>query len=501
MYFNLILLLSLWVPWSFAQDLKDVKFLADESIIGSQLSLPIYINRKGDISVIQNRSESVALSPLVQVGLSWTNINYIAPVKRDHFDFLEQLDGQDWIELKRFRYEYGLGLAAALTKVIGVGLNPYKGGMQTLIQTKSSRKSKIKRIALPKTLKEMGTWATKDVGLFQTYGGIQAYASAGVSVVNILSVSLLIQNQFLISIRKMSPSKVELSISEEHLTIRQLSVGPFAANDTFSRYNGKLFSASFQFDMSVNEHHELFALALKGKVKDVQERLPVENQSMKWVGNEEARYFGLPILGGKTIIDSHYDIDINKQHDDLELHLSKNRGLLTSFRNHYNMVFATDNLITLFWSSEMKQTHLKALEKNFLSRGRALGVSGFIGAIPATSHLGTVLTQIGLGITKTDLTGLSKVQIMKVEQNLKLKCIAENLPCADRDTSFDIMLTFKQGLESPWPEMRRKIGHLMLQNPALVNALMKTLNVKRPVYFKFLSDSYQSLEGVGVIEI
>ena len=59
----------------------------------------------------------------------------------------------------------------------------------------------------------------------------------------------------------------------------------------------------------------------------------------------------------------------------------------------------------------------------------------------------------------------------------------------------------KDLLQRPWEDMKKQMGLLLVEQPALIYAMMKVKNAKKDVYFKFLSENFQSLEGSSPVEL
>jgi hypothetical protein len=47
--------------------------------------------------------------------------------------------------------------------------------------------------------------------------------------------------------------------------------------------------------------------------------------------------------------------------------------------------------------------------------------------------------------------------------------------------------------------VRVPLANLLMEEPALIYAYVKSLNLKKRVYFKFLNQKFQSLEGTALI--
>ena len=212
--------------------------------------------------------------------------NYISPVQRSAFAFEDQKAELGWIEVKRKRWEIGLGIGAALaSNFIAVGLAPYKGARQVMIRQKKTQDEKTPNPKLPSDMEEVRSWAVGDRGSFQRYGGVEVYVGAKYMFVNILTVGVTIQNLFGVVVKKISENKIQLSIGEETLNKRRLQSGVAVANARVHFFNGKRLTTQFTLDLDDPSHHKLYRLALKGKLKILQEKLPQESQKMEWKGS------------------------------------------------------------------------------------------------------------------------------------------------------------------------------------------------------------------------
>lgn len=498
----LTLILALWTSFALAQETLDVSFLQTQRTTGSPFAIPVSVNSKGEISLFgENDTQNLSFQPLLQVGLSRAVINYSQPIVLNRFNFYEVQKDLGWIEVKRERIEAGLGLSSIIKSATTVGLIPFKGAIQTVIRYKKSALEKSLSAWMPKRFEDLNAWAEGDTGTYQRYGGITAYAGFSAGVVDIATISFGIQNQFIIEMKKVSQNIVTLSISEENLKRRQAVVGPFVANGTFANFKGKRFTSKFTLDLDVEEHAELFKEAIKGNIAYVQERLPARQQKLTWVGHDNHYYIGIPWVIGKTFDQGHYDLEEDGVETELDIVGRRNKGILTPLRNHQNYVYQTEESIVLVWSSEMNRTDAKAFEKAFMSKGRIIGVKGFDRDLPDDTKFGSVVSQIGIHVSRKEAEGARKIDFDLMAENLLAKCEIERLSCRKQKTLTKLMNKFKSLLAKDWNNMRSEMGLLLIKNPALIHAVVKTLKYKKEVYFKFLSERYQSLEGSSAIEI
>ena len=63
------------------------------------------------------------------------------------------------------------------------------------------------------------------------------------------------------------------------------------------------------------------------------------------------------------------------------------------------------------------------------------------------------------------------------------------------------MAKLNELIKQPWDKMRGEMGLLFVKEPAVIHSLIKTLQLKKEVYFKFLSEKFQSLEGSSSVEL
>lgn len=498
----LSLIFALWSAFAFAQETLDVSFLQTQRTTGSPFAIPISFNSKGEISLFgDNGTSELSFQPLLQVGFSRAVINYSQPIVLNRFNFFEQQKDLGWIEVKRQRIEAGLGLSSIIKSRTAVGLIPYKGAMQTVIHHKKSALEKSLPIWMPKNFEELSGWSEGDVGTYQNYGGITVYAGFSAGIVDITTVSIGLQNQFIIEIKKISNDKIILKISEEDLKRRQIVAGPFLANGTFAQFKGKRFTSSFELNLKDPSHAELYQQGIKGNLTFVQERLPAKQQKLIWQGHDRHYYIGVPWVIGKTFDKGHYELEEDGIETDLDIVGRRNKGFLTPLRNHQDYVYQTEESIVLVWSSEMNKTDANAFEKAFMSKGRIIGVKGFEREMPEDTKFGSVVSQIGIHISRKEAEGARKIDFDEMTYHLQTKCEFERLSCRKEKNLKKLMNKFKELLVKEWHEMRSDMGLLLIKNPALIHAVVKTLKYKKEVYFKFLSERYQSLEGSSAIEI
>jgi hypothetical protein len=484
---------------TFADDAIDVRFLETQRTRGNPFSLPIRISTEGDVSFFGEESHDLNFRPTMQLGFSRAIINYSRPVLLNRFNLYPQQTHLGWIEVKRLRLEAGLGLSA-VQKITRIGLIPYKGSIQTLIYHKKTKDSQTFGFRMPEELGELEAWSPNDQGTFQTYGGISAYVGLDVGVLDIALGSIGLQNQFIVEIKKIDQNQVSLLISEESLRRRQIILGPSMADATFAQFSGKRFSSEFRLDLLNPLHHELYQDAIKGKITSLQEKLDHTRQSLKWRGRDRSFYVGVPVLGGKSFDSGDYELEEGSDKTELSFTGSRLKGVLTPMRNLQDFVYQKSNALLIVWSSEMKSTTKEAFFHRFLKIGKSLGIKGFNREVPDTKF-GSVISQIAVHISQNEFESVSDMDMEMIRENFKLKCESVQLPCAHEKRLNKVFNSFSQLRHGGWSMIKRKLGLLLIREPALLYALVKTMELKKDVYFKFLSEKYQSIEGSSVIEI
>lgn len=501
MRFIAVLLSLCWSFVALTDDALDVRFLQTQRSQANPMSLPIRISPTGEVSYVGgNGVEDLVFRPTFQAGYSTTIINYSHPVVLNRFNFYPQQSDLGWIEVKRLRIEGGLGLAAIIKQGLTVGFMPYKGALHTIIRYKNSREDESLPFRMPKNFSDLEAWNINDHGTFQTYGGITVYAGLSLGIVDIALGSIGMQNQFIVEMKKISEDQVKIIISEEDLKRRQVILG-MIAEATYAHFKGKRFSTEFQLDLKKPLHHELFEEALKGNLTRLQESLPHTQQKLSWIGNDRSYYLGVPVLAGTMKDSGHYEMNTDGVETELDFTGSRTKGILTPHRVYQNFVYQTDEAMMLVWSSEMNRTGKAQLEKRFLSIGRTIGIKGFNREIPAKTRWGSVVSQIAVHITKKEVESVTDITMEELSYHLRAKCELENLPCKKESKIRKILNKLADLKNKPWKEMRGELGLLLIKEPAIIYAVVKTLKYKKEVYFKFLSEKFQSLEGSSAIEI
>lgn len=494
LFFGFILSSSL-----FAQEL-DVRFLETQRPASEPYNIPLSINERGELKLGRGgTSHSLSINATIQSTYRRSTIVYTSPVPTNHFNLYRAHQGLGWLEIKRTQLEYGAGLAGLVKNTLTLGLIPYRGSIQTAIRYKEELDHRLPRFKMPRELDELNLWRIGDAGTFQTYGGIQAYVGFSTGLINVATSSIGIQNQFLVEIKKLSDDIVSLSVTEEHLQRGQLLLGPFFAYGTLADFTGKRFGIEFILNLKDHVHHELFKEALKGNILELQRSLATTEQKLSWKGRDRSFYYGVPMIAGRTRTAGSYVLVEDDFEAELDVRGQENGGFLRRLRNTYQYVYQTDNSVVLIWSSEANKVNRKEFERNFFSKGRSMGVKGFDHSFPRDAFFGSMISQIGLSFSRSEIEYLRREDLSVLRKILKERCQKLNLSCRKEYKLLNVMSGVQEALLLPWQELRVKLGKLMIKEPALVYAIVKKLNLRKEVYFKFLSERYQSLEGSEVI--
>jgi hypothetical protein len=433
------------------------------------------------------------LAPSFQLGLNRSQVRYVLPIRATEMGFSGQSLDAQWIQYSRIRQEYGLGLANKLAEGLRLGVSAYRGALNSYVQVKSERDERLPLLAVPFKLSQLEQWRVGDYGSFQTYGGIQLKLGYGLNMLmGIAQASATIQNQFILEVRKFSVDEILLSLTEEKLSKRKLILGPLPVNVAGAHFQGARLSASFRLKCGDPQHEELFALALAGELEELQRSLPATAQEIRWQGVESTRYLGVPWLAGRTVVKGRYEIISDEDEQELQVRESRNRGLLR-LRNHQQVILGNEDELQLIWFSEMKQVNARALDKHFLGIGKVMGVGGFDAAPPAAEIRGSTISQLAISLGRGEAELFSDE--LSIQSHLEQRCEELALPCADQGRRRRLMRQLKKITDISWEQGRRKLGELLLKEPALMYALVRSGQLKKRAYFKFLSENFQSLEG------
>ncbi|MCM2348411.1 MAG: hypothetical protein NDI69_00230 [Bacteriovoracaceae bacterium] len=486
---------------AFSQEL-DVHFLETQRPASEPYNIPLSINENGEVKLGRGgANHNISINATIQSTYRRSTIAYTTPVTLNDFNLYEAYRGLGWLEIKRSQVEFGAGLAALMKNTVTLGLIPYRGSIQTAIRYKESLDEKLPSFKLPKKFDELKKWREGDSGTFQTYGGIQAYVGFATGLINVATASMGIQNQFIVELKKLSQNMVTLSISEENLKRGQLLLGPFFAYGTMADFSGKRFGIEFLLNLQDSTHFELYEEALKGNVSMLQTTLSTTEQKLSWKGTDRAFYYGIPMVAGRTRMAGSYEMVEDELETQLDISGQQNDGLLRRLRNTYQYVYQTGQSMVLLWASEVNKVTKKEFEKNFFSKGRIMGVRSFDRTFAGNIAFGSVISQMGLSFSKEETELMRRMDLNMIKKLMKKRCIEERLSCRNEVKLRAIMIRLSESLHMPWKEFRANVGKLMVKEPALIYAVVHGLGLKKEVYFKFLSEKFQSLEGTGPIEL
>ena len=497
-------MLLLFGHYGFAQDISgDLEFIETQNTLGSPYNIPIYFDIDGNMSLFSNKmNASLSLGPLAHTIWSKNSSQYIRPVRSSEFSFDEQDNKMGWIEVKRNRWEAGLGLEATMaSNIFALGLTPFKGAKEVVIRYKDTHDEETEGTRLPDKLDDFKDWRLGDSGTFQRYGGVSIYAGLSYSFVNIATAGITIQNLFSLNIKKISDSKIHLTIAEEHLKNRRLQAGVTVATAQANFIKGNKVSTFFILDLKEPSHFELYRFAIRGKLHILQEKLPQESQHLNWTASERKVYVGIPGVIGKNFQRSEYDFNVEDKEDVVDIKMIKNSGILLPMRNHKRIVYQSDKGITLFWISEMNRAKIKHLKRAFIDPGKIMGARGFDQMLPSESKIGSTMSQLGMSFDRQELEAVSPQMLEEILIHFKNRCEAMKLDCRTEHKQKKITRLLKQWTHQKWENMRDNLGFLLIEEPALIFCYLKAIKSKKTVYFKFLNQKFQSLEGMAPIDI
>ncbi len=469
-------------------------FLPTQKTISKPFGLPIKIDLDGTVNFFTGDRDLV-FGPGIQLGYDSSVVQYSIPTVTSEFELRPPDEGTGWMEYKRKRYDYGLGLLAVIKKTFRLGLAPYKGAKLMMRRLKTEKGALTSSdISLPDDLSEISKWYEGDQGSYQTYGGIQIYAGFDVGPVNVVSTTMAWQNQFIVAINR-TATGILLSVTEEKLERKSVNVGFEVTYAMATQFKGRQLSASFALDFDNPLHHELYRAALRGKLTDLQEKLPAEKRTLHWEGYDISAYWGIPWLVGHTVSRGHYQVTEDKQEFFLEVLQNKRAGLLVHPAFHQKFVYHNPLNMLMMWTTDMKKSSGKDLKKHFFGPARAVGFKGFEMTMTEKNY-GTVIGEVGIVITKEDVELFESLSDEKVSSVLKTRCTELALECAEEGKAKKILAKYKVAIKKDWEEKKRVLGLLLVQEPVLLYSLLKESGLTKDAYFKFLSDRFQSLEGL-----
>ncbi|MFL5785909.1 MAG: hypothetical protein ACJ76H_14925 [Bacteriovoracaceae bacterium] len=472
-------------------------FLPTQKTISKPFSLPIKIDLDGKINFITG-DRNLVFAPGVQVGFDRSVVQYSLPIYASEFSLMPPSENGGWMEYKRKRYDYGTGIQAIVQKSFRFGLAPYRGARFSMKRLKMNKDTPTSdKVTMPDSLDEIRPWSTGDEGSYQTYGGIQVYAGVSIGPVGIAGGALAWQNQFIVSIERKDDG-IRLSVAEEKLNRQSLDLGFEPLNGTWTHFKGKQLKAEFELDFANPAHHELYKQALKGKLTKLQDGLPSEKKTIKWEGNDVSVYWGIPWVYGTTDSRGSYHVEEDQQDYFLEVIQRKNSGLLVSTMWQQMFVYHNADSMLLMWTTDMKKADAKKLEKHFFGPAKAVGFPGFDIELDKKNY-GTVIGEAGVVVTKEDVERFESIDSATIEDGLKIRCEELKFDCAKPKKLREIMKRYTEAMKENWDQRKKLLGILLVRRPALLHTLLRQSRITKDAYFKFLSDRYQSLEGLSVL--
>lgn len=482
---------------SFGISAQVADFLPTQKTISKPFGLPVRIGADGSIDYLVG-DRNLVFAPGVQIAYDSNFVQYSIPEVASEFSLQPPKENTGWMEFKRRRYEYGLGLIAVLQKTVRMGLAPYKGAKFAIKRLKMDKDFITSgKIEMPKKLGDLEAWEPGDEGSFQTYGGIQVFAGISISILNAGTVTLGWQNQFIVSIQRLKDS-ISLTITEEKVDRKSFNIGVEPLNGTITHFDGKQLQATFILSFSNPDHYQLYLDAIAGKLTELDKKLPESKKHIQWKGNDISVYWGVPFLIGQTRSRGSYHVEDEEQDYYLEVMQNKKSGLLVPPAFHQRFVYHNDESILLMWTTDMKKSAPEKLRLHFFGPARAVGFKGFDIDLDEKQY-GTVIGEVGVVITKDDVAKFSVLDPMNVSLSLKARCTELLLDCAKESNGRKIMKKFSDSMKKEWDLRKKHLGILLVKEPALLHALLKESHTSKEAYFKFLSDRYQSLEGLTTL--
>lgn len=486
--------------YAFAASAQVTDFLPTQKTISRPFGLPIQVSPDGHVDFVTGNRDLV-FSPGIQVGFDFSRLEYSTPKLATKFSLLPPDDNANWIEYRRQRYDYGVGIQALIKKSFRLGLAPFRGARFTQKRLKVSKSEVLPRaITLPKELSEIEAWAIGDEGSYQTYGGIQVYAGADLMTGIGVTGTLAWQNQFIVTIHRREGGVV-LSVTEEKLERRSLVGGVTLAELNLTGFSGKQMRADFLLDFSDPTHAELYTEALKGKLSRLEEKLLPERRKIVWEGWDRSLYLGIPFIYGHTRSQGSYEVTDDEQDFYLEVFQHRKAGLIIPTSYQEKFVYHNDESILLLWTTDMKKSSPRSLEKHFFGPARAVGFEGFESIPPEVKNFGTVIGEVGVVITRDDVTSFSELEENSIATTLKARCTELELSCRKDSRVRKIIGRWKTAMGMKWEEKKKTLGILLVKEPVLLHVLLRGVRKEKEAYFKFLSDRYQSLEGLTLLSL
>ncbi len=472
-------------------------FLPTQKTISKPFGLPVRIDLDGNIQFLTGNRDLV-FAPGVQLGFDKSFVQYSIPEMASEFSLMPPRETAGWVEYKRIHYDLGMGLLGIMKQRVRLGFAPYKGAKLSMRRLKIDKALITANIVIPKKLADMENWSVGDQGNFQTYGGIQLYVGLDAGPVNMAMATLGWQNQFIVTIER-EETGVKLIITEEKLNRKTFDLGFEAVNGNWTQFNGKQLHASFNLDFANPLHHDLYKTALKGELNILEKNLPTDKKNVKWVGNDFSLYWGIPWFYGHTVSRGSYKVKEDVQDYFLEVFQNKKSGILVPTSFHQKFVYHNSESLLLMWTTDVKESSPKSLNKFFFGPARTIGFPGFEIDLNLKEY-GTVIGEVGVVITKEDVEKFNSLEASSVESSLRARCHELKLGCSQESKLRKIVNKFTFIMKNEWDMKKKGLGILLVKEPALLHALLKESALTKEAYFKFLSDRYQSLEGLTVLD-
>ena len=125
---------------------------------------------------------------------------------------------------------------------------------------------------------------------------------------------------------------------------------------------------------------------------------------------------------------------------------------------------------------------------------------GFDSKIPENERIGSTVAQMGLTLNRSEIEKVNPAILDEIVLEFAQRCEEFKLKCRKQKVKEKVKQQLTDLMGKKWKEYRDKLGFLLIKEPALVHAYLKVLNSRNKLYFKFLNQKYQSLEGAAPIQ-
>ena len=149
----------------------------------------------------------------------------------------------------------------------------------------------------------------------------------------------------------------------------------------------------------------------------------------------------------------------------------------------------------------MNKANEEVLSQRFLTPGKIMGARGFGAALPPGTLIGSALSQMGVSFSREELEAITPEMLEEILVNFRARCEEMKLSCAQKKNFNKISKSLRSYMSRKWDEVKDKLGFLMIDEPALINSYIKTIGSKKKLYFKFLNEKFQSMEGSAEIVV